>query len=114
MCPRGQGIHSERPLGTLGPVATATQFVEHPLPRTIHRPAPVSHVDGLPLAELGLQVAPRRAGPRPPQDAVDHLPVVQPLSAAPRHRTVRQQRPAPSPLSTQFIFIIAHTGNLPY
>src|SRR5690606_5433543 len=49
----------------------------------------------LPWAVLGRHVAPRRPGAQPPQDRVDHLPVITPAPTTPGRD--RQQRLDPRP-----------------
>src|ERR687897_3453175 len=57
-------------------------------------------------------VPPRRPGPGPPQDPVDHLPVIAPPASAAR-RPVRQQRLQPGPLPISQIVTIEHKPALP-
>src|SRR3954451_12908672 len=63
-----------------------------------------------PLA--GRNIPPWRPGPGPPQDPVDHLPVIVPTAAAAR-RPVRQQRLQPDPLRISQIVTIEHRPGLP-
>src|SRR3954451_10255468 len=60
----------------------------------------------------GRHIPPWRPGPGPPQDPVDHLPVIVPPAAAAR-RPVRQQRLQPDPLRISQIVTIEHRPGLP-
>jgi len=106
-----QGIHRDGPVGAFRLVAATAQLIQHPLPRTVPRPPPVSHVDGLPVPVLRRQIPPRRTGTRPPQHSVDDAPMILPPAAAPR-RTVRQQRLQPSPLRIRQIMTTNHKSGL--
>ncbi len=64
----------------------------------------------VPVAERN--VPPWRPSPGPPQDPVDHLPVIIPTASAAR-RPVRQERLQPSPLRISQIVTIEHRPGLP-
>ena len=63
------------------------QGFEHQLEQAALRPAAELPVDRVPLAEMPVQIAPRHAGARDPEDAVENPPVIlrrPPALAAPR------------------------------
>src|SRR3954470_13098449 len=69
-------------------------------------------VQGSAVPVAGRNTPPWRPGPGPPQDPVDHLPVIVPTAAAAR-RPVRQQRLQPDPLRISQIVTIEHRPGLP-
>src|SRR4051795_10903420 len=69
-------------------------------------------VQGSEVPLAGGNIPPWRPGPGPPQDPVDHLPVIVPTAAAAR-RPVRQQRLQPDPLRISQIMTIEHRPALP-
>ena len=79
-----------------GRPALLVQRVEHQFEQAGFRPAAELLVDGVPLAEIVVQIAPRRTGPRDPEDAVENLPVIlrrPPALAAPYDNQGFEKRP---------------------
>lgn len=56
--------------------STVSQRFEHQLPDPGQCPAPELAIDRAPLAEILMQVAPLRTGPRNPEDAIKDQPVI--------------------------------------
>ena len=56
--------------------ALLVERIEHQFEEAGFRPAAELLVDGVPLAEMLVEIAPRRAGPRDPEDAIENLPVI--------------------------------------
>lgn len=76
--------------------AALVEGFQHQLPDPGERPAPELLVDGVPLAEMLVQIAPRRAGPGDPEHPVEHQPVVlrrAPALAARRDHERREKPP---------------------
>src|SRR3954468_22618053 len=69
-------------------------------------------VQGSEVPVAGRNIPPWRPGPGPPQDPVDHLPVIVPPAPAAR-RPVRQQRLQPDPLRISQVMTIEHRPALP-
>src|SRR3954462_11799606 len=69
-------------------------------------------LQGSEVPVAGRNIPPLRPGPGPPQDPVDHLPVIVPPAPAAR-RPVRQQRLQPDPLRISQIVTIEHRPGLP-
>src|SRR3954447_17046854 len=69
-------------------------------------------VQGSEVSVAGRNIPPWRSGPGPPQDPVDHLPVIVPPAPAAR-RPVRQHRLQPDPLRISQIVTIEHRPGLP-
>ena len=72
------------------------QGFEHQLEQAALRPAAELPVDRVPLAEMPVQIAPRHAGARDPEDAVENPPVIlrrPPALAAPRDHQRFENRP---------------------
>src|SRR3982751_1837460 len=69
-------------------------------------------VQGSEVSVAGRNIPPWRPGPGPPQDPVDHLPVIVPTASAAR-RPVRQHRLQPDPLRISQIVTIEHRPGLP-
>src|SRR3954464_14971146 len=69
-------------------------------------------VQGSEVPVAGRNIPPWRPGPGPPQDPVDHLPVIVPPAAAAR-RPVRTHRLQPDPLRISQIVTIEHRPGLP-
>ena len=79
-----------------GRAALLVQRVEHQFEQPGLRPAAELLVDGVPLAEILVQIAPRRPGPRDPEDAVEYPPVIlgrPPALATPRDHQGFEKRP---------------------
>lgn len=56
--------------------AFLVERIEHQFEQAGFRPAPELPVDRVPLAEMLVQIAPGRPGPRDPEDAVEYLPMI--------------------------------------
>src|SRR3954464_5563732 len=69
-------------------------------------------VQGPEVPVAGWNIPPRRSRPGPPQDPVDHLPVIVPPTS-PTRRPVRQQRLQSRPLCISQIVTIEHKTGLP-
>src|SRR3954468_14957075 len=69
-------------------------------------------VQGPEVPVAGRNIPPRRSRPGPPQDPVDHLPVIVPPTS-PTRRPVRQQRLQSRPLCISQIVTIEHKTGLP-
>src|SRR3954468_15072083 len=69
-------------------------------------------VQGPEVPVAGGNIPPRRSRPGPPQDPVDHLPVIVPPTS-PTRRPVRQQRLQSRPLCISQIVTIEHKTGLP-
>src|SRR3954466_1237554 len=69
-------------------------------------------VQGPEVPVAGWNTPPRRSRPGPPQDPVDHLPVIVPPTS-PTRRPVRQQRLQPRPPCISQIVSIEHKTGLP-
>ncbi len=126
------GVHTDipgdQPLG----VGTGLQPRQDLRPDPGALPPAKQSVDRLPGTTGGWDVSPRRAGPRPPADAVDELPSTPPRratwlfptgssgSSTAHCASVRSARPAAATLATRFpvfsIFFVVDrsTGDLTY
>lgn len=89
-------VDRERPLQGADRVILDDHVLKDLLPGAILGPDPQSFVQRLPRPVLLRHVPPRRPGPQPPQDPVDHLPVIPP-PATPTTIRRRQQRLDPRP-----------------
>src|SRR3954451_5486205 len=69
-------------------------------------------VQGAEVPVAGRHIPPRSSGPSPPQNLVDHLPVMEPPAPAAR-RPVRQQRLQPRPFGIGQVMPIEHGPALP-
>src|SRR3954454_9228977 len=69
-------------------------------------------VQGPEVPVTGRNIPPRRSRPGPPQDPLDHLPVIVPPTS-PTRRPVRQQRLQSRPLCISQIVTIEHKTGLP-
>jgi hypothetical protein len=110
MGPDHGGVDGYHPF-RLVQVAATLHPTEHTCPGALSGPPPMPVLDRLPVAVGGRQVPPGRARPRTPEHSVDDLPVVHPLTAAPR-RTVRQQRVQESPLVIAQVMTIVYRTDL--
>src|SRR5690606_29921743 len=95
MSPHVRGVDREHPLDLPDRVVLDLHLVQDLVPGTVRGPQPQPLVRRLPWAVLGRHVAPRRPGAQPPQDRVDHLPVITPAPTTPGRD--RQQRLDPRP-----------------
>src|SRR5690606_247771 len=95
MSPHVRGVDREHPLDLPDRVVLDLHVVQDLVPGTVRGPQPQPLVRRLPWAVLGRHVAPRRPGAQPPQDRVDHLPVITPAPTTPGRD--RQQRLDPRP-----------------
>jgi hypothetical protein len=91
----GVGLH--RPVQLAGGIGRSLHGLLDPGPGAIGLPAGKPLVAGLLWPVLVRQVPPRRPSPGPPDDPVDHLPVIPP-AATPPARLGWQQRAQPLPL----------------
>lgn len=89
-------VDRERPLQGADRVILDDHVLKDLLPGAILGPDPQSFVQRLPRPVLLRHVPPRRTGPQPPQDPVDHLPVIPP-PATPTTIRRGQQRLDPRP-----------------
>ncbi len=105
-------VHANRPLRPGVAVTTGLQRRQDHLPGAIGGPAPMPPMQGSEVPIAARHIPPRRPGPGPPQDPVDHLPVIVPPASAAR-RPVRQQRLQPKPLHISQIMTIEHEPGLP-
>ena len=108
-----RGVYPDDPLALLVAVTTGSQTIEHQHPGAVRRPPPVPVVDGLPVAVGRRQVPPRTARTSPPQNAIDHLPVVDPLPT-PARSPVRQKRFHLAPFLIAQVMTIMHAPGLPH
>src|SRR3954464_3242543 len=69
-------------------------------------------VQGAEVPVAGRHIPPRSSSPSPPQNPVDHLPVIEPPAPAAR-RPVRQQRLQPRPFGIGQVMPIEHGPGLP-
>src|SRR5687767_1621965 len=69
-------------------------------------------VQGAEVSVAGRHIPPRSPGPGPPQNPVDHLPVIEPPAPAAR-RPVRQQRLQPRPFGIGQVMPSEHGPGLP-
>src|SRR4051812_9460398 len=83
MRPSNGGVDRDHPLQVRDRVRLTLQLDEHPVPGAVLGPPVEPPPDRLPGREIGRQIPPRRPGPKPPTDRLDHRPVVTPPPAAP-------------------------------
>lgn len=80
--PAGGGVHAHhRPVDTALRVGVSQDSGEEPVPRAVRRPASVSLIHGLPLAETRRQIPPGHPRAIPVQDPVDDPPMAHPTTA---------------------------------
>lgn len=78
----GGGIHARHgPVDAACRVGVGLDGPQDLVPRAVRRPASVSFVYGLPLAETCRQIPPGHSGPLPEEDPVDHPAVALPTPA---------------------------------
>lgn len=100
MSAAGRGIDADHaPVDPALGIGVGLDGPQDSLPRTVRRPPAMTVVARLPVAEVGRQVPPGKAGPLPEQNPVDHPTVALPASTPPVIR--RQARLQPSPLSSE-------------
>ena len=92
------GAHDRRVdhLHGRGRPAFFVQGVDHQFEQAGFRPTAELLVDRVPRAEMLVEIAPRRTGPRDPEDAVENLPVIlrrPPTLAAPYDNQRFEKRP---------------------
>lgn len=102
------GVDRDHPLGNLA-VAATLQTSQDLLPGAVGRPGAMAAIDGAPRPILTGQIPPRRPGPGPPQDRVDHLPMRRPRPT-PHALTLRwHKRLQPRPLVIGHVMASLHT-----
>src|SRR3954469_19208412 len=96
MRPSNGGVDRDPPLQIRDRVGLTLQLDEHPVPGAVLGPPVETPPDRLPGREIAGQVPPRRPGPEPPADRLDHRTMLTP-PPTPSRRTVRQKRLDPGP-----------------
>src|SRR5665213_1339384 len=89
-------VDTGHPIQLTGGIGVSLHRGEHPGPGAVARPPVQPLPRRLPRPETLRQIPPRRPGPIPPRDRLDHLPMLTPPATATR-RPIRQQRLDPRP-----------------
>lgn len=105
--------HPMGPYYPAGGVRVGEDFGVNPVPGAICAEPAVSLPGRLPGAELRWQVTPGRAGPDPPDHALNHPPVVPERTAA-LAGSIRHQRLDPSPCSIREGTSSRHGSSTPW
>lgn len=87
--PHDCGVHGDGPVEVLVGVGLCHQCGEDPLPRAVDGPHPQPVVDASPIAVPLREVNPLGAGLELEGDRADHLTVILPPPAPPRHAPTR-------------------------
>src|SRR5215207_6471195 len=91
-----RGVDRDDPLQVRDRVGVTLQLEQHPIPGAVLGPPVETPPDRLPGREIAGQVPPRRPGPEPPADRLDHRTMLTP-PPTPSWSTVREQRLDPIP-----------------
>ena len=112
MRPVHRRVDTDGPIDLAGRVRVAQQSGMDRVPRSIGREAAMPLPRRLPRPERLRQIPPRRTGPIPPDDRLDHLPVV-PKRPPTTSRRRWHQRLDPSPLRIRQDLIPHHPRSIP-
>lgn len=107
-----RGVYAHRPVDPPGGVRVGENLGVNPVPGAIRAEAAVPFLSRLLGAEFRGQVTPGRAGPEPPDDALDH-PAMVPERTASLAGSTRHQRFNPSPSSIREGTSSQHRSNMP-